>query len=145
MRARFIPTSDLTRLGNQAAVDENVRMAIVLIAERDGDLRRLYAAVVRGMGHEAAFAVDLGQPGRADVLLVEPAQSECLEVAEWLRQQRPELPIVCASIHDATPEATFLAPSSYLLKPFSLLQLNEALEAAIDQAAPHRAALCSNG
>jgi len=49
-------------------------MALFLIIEPDEDIRRLYAAVVRGLGHEAAFFDGLPS-GKPDVVLVEPADS----------------------------------------------------------------------
>jgi hypothetical protein len=55
-------------------------MALFLIIEPDEDIRRLYAAVVRGLGHEAAFFDGL-PTGKPDVVLVEPADPNSLAAA----------------------------------------------------------------
>ncbi|MGZ4317281.1 MAG: hypothetical protein ACXVRS_15845, partial [Gaiellaceae bacterium] len=69
-------------------------MALFLIIEPDEDIRRLYAAVVRGLGHEAEFfngssAVD------PHVVLVEPADPESFAAAVQLQRDKPRLPVVC--------------------------------------------------
>jgi CheY-like chemotaxis protein len=108
-------------------------MASFLIIEPDEDIRRLYAAVVRGLGHEAAFYD--GVPGvKSDVVLVEPADPNSLAAALRLQREHPALPIVCASIDQPTGEqAQALRATAYLLKPFRLLDLTEALQTALSQ------------
>jgi CheY-like chemotaxis protein len=109
-------------------------MAYFLIIEPHEDVRRLYAAVVRGLGHEPVLFQKANVSPRPDVLLVEPAHAESFEVALAMREQCPDLPIVCASIYEPTEkEVHLLRATSYLLKPFSLVQLTDALEAAFAQ------------
>ena len=108
-------------------------MALFRIIEPDEDIRRLYAAVVRGLGHEAAFHDGLPNP-RPDVALVEPADATSLAAALQLQDDYPALPIVCASIDKPTPEeARVLRATTYLLKPFRLLELTEALQLALSK------------
>jgi CheY-like chemotaxis protein len=111
-------------------------MASVLIVERDVDLRRLYSAVIRGLGHEPAFIEKKGTVPPADVLLVEPAQPECMEIARRLRERQPSLPIVCASSRPIDVASDPLEPTVYLVKPFSLVQLTDSLEAALGHPGP---------
>lgn len=109
-------------------------MALFLIIEPDEDIRRLYAAVVRGLGHEAAFYDGLPTV-RPDVVLVEPADPGSLAAALRLQHDYPGLPIVCASIDKPTrEEAQVLQATTYLLKPFRLLDLTQALQSALSQA-----------
>ena len=108
-------------------------MALFLIIEPDEDIRRLYAAVVRGLGHEAAFYDGL-PTARPDVVVVEPADAPSLAAALQLQHDYPALPIVAASIDKATrEEAQVLQATTYLLKPFRLLELTEALELALSK------------
>ncbi len=108
-------------------------MALFLIIEPDEDIRRLYAAVVRGLGHEAAFFDGL-PIARPDAVLVEPADPESLAAALRLQQEHPGLPIVRASIHKPTcEEAQDQQAPTYLLKPFSLVELTDALQSALSQ------------
>jgi len=108
-------------------------MALFLIIEPDEDIRRLYAAVVRGLGHEAAFFDGLPTP-KPDVVLVEPADSNSLAAALRLQHDDPNLPIVCASVDKPTAEeARGLRATTYLLKPFNLGELTNALQLALSQ------------
>jgi CheY-like chemotaxis protein len=106
-------------------------MALFLIIEPHEEIRPLYAAVIRGLGHEAVF-FESGTIAEPDVLLFEPAYPEAFEAAVRLRLAHPALPIVCASIHEAVrEEVQVLQPSTYLLKPFSLVELRDALQLAL--------------
>jgi len=108
-------------------------MARFLIIEPHADIRRLYAAVVRGLGHEAIFfdGVSMGEP---DVILVEPADPESFELAHQLHHDFPDAPIVCASIYERNLlETRALQPVTYLLKPFVLEELTDALQLALSR------------
>ena len=67
-------------------------MARFLIIEPHADIRRLYAAVVRGLGHDPIFFDDF--IGKPDVILVEPADPESFEVARQFHHDYPDAPIV---------------------------------------------------
>jgi CheY-like chemotaxis protein len=108
-------------------------MALFLIIEPDEAIRLLYEAIVRGLGHEPAF-FDSGTPAEPDVVLVEPAYPESFEAALRLRLAYPDLPIVCASIHEPIEaNVRLLGPGTHLLKPFSLAELEDALDLALSQ------------
>jgi len=108
-------------------------MALFLIIEPDEDIRRLYAAVAHGLGHEVAFYDGLPL-GRPDAVVVEPSDPASLAAALRLQQDQPNLPIICASIDKPTSkEAQALQATSYLLKPFRLVDLTEALQTALSQ------------
>ena len=114
-------------------VYENVCMARFLIIEPNEDIRWLYAAVVRGLGHEAAF-FDGGHMADPEVVLVEPAHPESFAAALRLQRDNPVLPIICASIHKPGQDvAHSLEASTHLLKPFSLVELTDALQLALSQ------------
>jgi CheY-like chemotaxis protein len=108
-------------------------MAHFLVIEPHEDIRQLYAAVLRGLGHEAVFFD--GIPGaKPHVILVEPAHPESLAAALRLQCDDPDIPIVCASIHKPIrEEAQVLQAIAYLLKPFSLVELTDALQLALSQ------------
>ena len=108
-------------------------MALFLIIEPDEDIRRLYAAVAHGLGHEVAFYDGL-RVARPDAVVVEPSDPASLAAALRLQQDQPNLPIICASIDKPTSkEAQALQATSYLLKPFRLVDLTEALQTALSQ------------
>ena len=111
-------------------MNDNVSMTTVLIIERDADLRRLYAAVVRGLGFEAAFHEGGEVPPIADVVLVEPVQHESLRIAVRVRERQPDVPIVCASVREPTHSSAALRPVRHLRKPFGLAELTDAISAA---------------
>lgn len=108
-------------------------MALFLIIEPDEAIRLLYEAIVLGLGHETAF-FDGGSVTEPDVLLVEPAYPESFDAALRLRLADPNLPIVCASIHEPVEaKVRLLGQSTHLLKPFSLAELKGALQLALSQ------------
>jgi CheY-like chemotaxis protein len=106
-------------------------MARFLIIEPDVDVQQLYATVLRGLGHNPVF-LNSGFIAKADGVLVEPAHPASFEAALRLRHDAPCLPIVCASIHEpAKDEAHLLRAIAYLLKPFKLVELTDALHLAL--------------
>ena len=131
MSPRLTLLSYRTNARKPAAVDENVPMAKILIIENNEDLERLYAAVVRGLGHEPAFLTPATVTETVDLVLVEPASAECLAAAVELRTGHPGLPIVCASLYERTAAIDLLEPIAYLVKPFTLVQLTDALDAGV--------------
>ena len=114
-------------------VHENVLMALFLIIEPHEDIRRLYAAVIRGLGHKAVFfsGAPMADP---HVVLVEPADPESFGAALRLQRENPRLPIVCASVHNPARDIVHvLQATTHLLKPFSLVELTDALQLALSQ------------
>jgi CheY-like chemotaxis protein len=131
MTPRLTLLSYKTKARKPPRPDEKVPMAKILILENNEDLERLYAAVVRGLGHEAAFLTPATVTETVDLVLVEPASTECLEAATELQTKRPGLPIVCASLYERTADIDLLQPTAYLVKPFTLVNLTDALEAGL--------------
>ena len=104
-------------------------MACIAIGEPYGEVRELLVHVVEGAGWEAV--VDADGAAHADAFLFEPGDPGSLALARRLREERPELPLVCVSIYPAGPETSALRPSAYLVKPFSVVELQRALSAAL--------------
>lgn len=106
-------------------------MASVLIFEPHPEVRELLARIVRRLGHVAL--VDDGRPvaewERVDAVLVEPASEGSLETIAPLRERGASF--VCVSIYPPSAQATALSPVAYLQKPFSLVDLERALVAAL--------------
>ncbi len=107
-------------------------MAQVLISEPHADVRRLFEHMVTRLGHDplAVTALNGDVVASADVLLVEPAEPAGAALAQVAQHLRPSLPIICVSIAPPMLELG-LIPTAYLLKPFSLGELREALSAAL--------------
>jgi CheY-like chemotaxis protein len=107
-------------------------MARFLLIEPHDDIRRLYEAVVRGLGHEVV-CLDSETAERPDVILVDPSDPVSLATTTRLRMDYPDVAIVCASIYETTWDHAELEAAAYLLKPFSLVELTSALETALAQ------------
>jgi DNA-binding NarL/FixJ family response regulator len=105
-------------------------MARIQIIEPVDEIAQLIKHVGAGLGHEAAFGSD-GRADEIDVLVVEPGAPESLAAAKALRAESPDLPIVIVSIYPKSPETMALRPAAYIVKPFRLGELEQALAAAI--------------
>jgi DNA-binding response OmpR family regulator len=104
-------------------------MASILVSEADPDVRRLLVLVIERLGHEAiVLDRDGAIPPCADLLLLEPSSTACIDQARRARERSPELPIVAMSALPA--EAAFVrhGPLEYLEKPFTIDELVAALD-----------------
>ncbi len=110
-------------------------MASILLSEADPDVRRLLVVLLARIGH-AAIVLGGGTevPPPADLLLLEPASQPYLEQALIARELDPSLPIVCVSVLPAEARFLTLGPLAYLEKPFTLEELDAAIEAALGSA-----------
>ena len=113
-------------------------MAQVLISEPNADVCRLFEHMVGRLGHEPIPVQTLAPEivASADVLLVETVDPAGAALARLAHSMRPTLPIICASIAPPMPELG-LVPTASLLKPFTLGQLRETLEAAFPGQRPN--------
>jgi len=111
-------------------------MATILLSEADPDVRRLLIVLLNRLGHEpvvlgsGSTSTDTG-----DLLLLEPASPACLEQARAVRERQPEIPIICVSILPSEAWFSDGGPPTYLAKPFTLEQLDAALDAALEASA----------
>jgi hypothetical protein len=107
-------------------------MASVLVMEPHPEVRELLVRIVRRLGHEAL--VDDGRPldewGPVDAVLLEPAPDGSIEAVAPLVRERGAA-LVCVSIYPPSADAATLAPVAHLQKPFSLVDLERALVAAL--------------
>ena len=76
----------------------------------------------------------------ADVLVVEPATPVGAVHAQAMCMVNPSLPIICASITSPPPELAQLGVvfAASLVKPFTLEQLDSAIEEALRTGSAHR-------
>ena len=90
--------------------------ARILVSETDPDVRRLLVVLIERLGHEAlVLDPEVEVPPNADLLLVEPESTVCLEHARLVRAYFPDLPVLCMS---ALPEAGgFLTRRSARIPP----------------------------
>jgi CheY-like chemotaxis protein len=108
-------------------------VARVLVCEPHPDVASLLAFVVRRLGHDPVAFGDGGDD--VDALIVEPGDAATLAVAARARRRSRALPILCVSIFPPFEDAERLEPDAYLVKPFQLHELEEALETALRPAA----------
>jgi CheY-like chemotaxis protein len=105
----------------------------VLILEPDPEVRELIRRVVSRLGHEPLAPTRLPVRGLAavDAVFLEPAWAPVLELARGLRERNPELPVVFESIEPVSPARAALRPVHYLVTPFGLRELEQAIEAVL--------------
>ena len=105
-------------------------MARILIFEPHSDIRSLLEIVITRLGHEPVVG---DVPGdhltNVDAAVIEPGEGDGLSLARRLRQKG--VPVVFTSVFPAAPEALDLSPSAYLVKPFPLYLLEQALTSAV--------------
>jgi len=109
-------------------------MAKILICEPYAALRDLLEQIVTEMGHQASLYDPKDQhtsDQRADLLILDPADPDA---HKWARQQRlnnPDLPILCVSRQSLKQHADDLAPTTYLVKPVTVSELEAAIAATL--------------
>ena len=108
-----------------------------MVAEPHVEVRELLEHVVARLGHDAVrLDDDEASVQTADAILMEPAFPPAVAFARRVRDALPHVPIVCVSILPRTADAMALAPVAYLLKPFSLVELETVLQVALATRAP---------
>lgn len=115
-------------------------MVTILILEPAEDVCELVASVARSLGHDPLFFASSMResPPEVDAVVLEPSWEEGFAVARSLRERDSRLPLVCISIYPAWElglDVSALAARRYLLKPFSVAALREALAVAAEQRA----------
>ena len=105
-------------------------MARVQIVEPYPEVRELLALVVERMGHTPVLASDERQES-VDLLLAEPAMQGALQLAVASRAESSSLPIVVVSFLPQPAAWTALEPAAYVLKPFTVPQLEAAIADAL--------------
>lgn len=108
-------------------------MATIMVADEHDEVQRLLSHMVARVGHTPVMwtAAQSDELHGFDALLVEPAFPCSFRYAQAVRSARPELPIVSVSIYPPTPDVRALGCMAHLLKPFSLGELESALEQAL--------------
>jgi DNA-binding response OmpR family regulator len=112
-------------------------VARILVFEPHGDIRALLEIVITRLGHEpSVFAGRLDDAVDIDAAVIDPDEGDGLSLARGLRERG--VPVIFTSIFPAGPRALELEPAAYLVKPFPLFALEQALEQAV-RPAPARA------
>jgi DNA-binding NtrC family response regulator len=106
----------------------------VLIEETHEDVRKLLEVILERLGHESV-ALNHQRPHAAeiDLLIVEPTSARASELVRALRRERPDLPIVAVSIAPRAGEWNQFELSGYLMKPFSVSEIEELISKCISQ------------
>lgn len=106
-------------------------MARILISEPHEDVRKLLARMVAGLGHEV-LVMDVPMRDRfmyGDLLMVEPVDAIGAVLAKAAHIIRPGLPIVFVSVE--SPPDLDIEPAGYVMKPFTVVQLRDAIDRAL--------------
>ena len=107
-------------------------MARILVSEADPDVRRLLVVLIERLGHEAlVLDADVAVPPHAELMLVEPQSSWCLDHARLVRAYFPDLPVL--ALNALPDEASFLqrGPFGYLQKPFTVELMRSTVQDAL--------------
>jgi DNA-binding response OmpR family regulator len=107
-------------------------VARILIVEPHGDIRSLLEIVITRLGHVPVVhdVTDHEIATDVDAAVIEPGQGAGLLLAGRLRSQG--IGVVFTSIFPPAGEALELDPVAYLVKPFPLYALENALTAALE-------------
>ena len=109
-------------------------MARILIVEPHPEVRDLLVRIVSRLGHEPVVHDGAAELDDLDVVLLEPVHWDGIEIARSA-QRRSGARVVCVSISPPSEETLALG-SAYLLKPFSLADLERALLSALEPTKP---------
>ena len=108
-------------------------MATVLIVDPDPATRSLLELLLLRLGHRPIGQRELSEGEEPDLMLLEPASELGVRLARRLRDESPQLPVLCVSIEGPSDASRLLAPVGHVMKPFRRSQL----EAALALALPH--------
>jgi DNA-binding response OmpR family regulator len=113
-------------------------VARILIFEPNPDIRALVELVIRRLGHEPVVS-DAGIPDPGDVhaAVIEPGDGAGIPLSRRLRERAR--PVIFTSIFPPDQNLLALEPVTYLVKPFTLYELETALTTAIAQITSHAA------
>jgi CheY-like chemotaxis protein len=116
-------------------------VARILLCEPHPDIRSLLSFVVRRLGHEPILCDGTRtQVFAVDLIVLEPGDDDARALAAWARDHTPNVGLVCASIFPPWEETDALHADAYLVKPFPLLQLEQALCDVLESRSGDRAA-----
>jgi hypothetical protein len=110
-------------------------VARVLICEPHPEVRELLSRVVVRLGHEPVL--DEAELAPVDAIVLEPSHAPSVERAQAFRAMNGHTPIVCASIELPDAGSRKLAPIAFLVKPFALPDLEDALRGALNGNGKH--------
>jgi DNA-binding response OmpR family regulator len=117
-------------------------VARVLICEPHDDISALLEAVVRRLGHQALSWTGGDVDVTAfDAALVEPGEPAGMRLA--IRLHAHSIPVLFTSIFPPDKATLALEPAAYLVKPFPLYRLEEALIAVLLEQPPRDAVVAS--
>lgn len=116
-------------------------MAAVLIHEPHDDIRSLLQLVVTRLGHTPVVSTgaDTEVP-EVDAAIVEPGEPAGMRIA--IRLASAGVPVLFTSIFPPDDSTSSLRPAAYLLKPFPLYRLEEAIGDILGPTARTTAAAC---
>jgi CheY-like chemotaxis protein len=119
-------------------------MARILISEPNREVSETLERMVWMLGHEAVM-VRVPRPQHltdADLYIVEPSGSLGMVLAHAAKIANPSLPVIASSVDAPPPELAELGVvfAAWLLKPYTLEQLRDAIELALGPGRWHQSA-----
>jgi CheY-like chemotaxis protein len=106
-------------------------MARVLIVEPEPDLRSLAEQALLELGHEPVLFEDDTPSEPIDAVILATFDG-MTTVTDELRRRRHDLPIICVGMRPAGGGAGTVPPVAHLMHPYTLAQLQNALQGALD-------------
>lgn len=116
-------------------------MAAVLICEPHDDISALLQLVVKRLGHTpVVFTGGEADVPEVDAAIVEPGEPVGMRLA--IRLASAGVPVLFTSIFPPDESTASLRPAAFLLKPFPLYRLEEAIVDILGPPARTAAAAC---
>ena len=103
----------------------------VLIYEPHPEVRGFLVRLVEHLGYEPVPCEEETAPPDGEILLLDTASEDALELARSLRRVNPLLPLVCAGNEMPCPDVLALEPVAFLVKPFTIAECELALGQAL--------------
>jgi CheY-like chemotaxis protein len=109
-------------------------VATILIVDPDPSNRSLLELLAERLGHRTIGPGEWVRGEEPDLVVLEPESRPGVRLVRGIRRRFPTLPILCVSIDGPTPDSRKLNPIGHLMKPFRRLDLERAIELALESA-----------
>ena len=106
-------------------------MARIIVCESSPELQHLFERTLARLGHEPTIVHSSFTGDRADAMLVDVDDDGARRQAAAVHAAAPGLPVIVCSIYPRDAGSDAFAPVAHLVKPFSRIDLERAIDHAL--------------